>query len=116
MKSNKEKINSETFEVDEEVDNAESKDIIEAFLDNSAKVLHESFLGKKRQLINAMNGKSDIYEKLRQKSKALDMINMILSSNKELLKNDDLNYSNDLKLVFSQAKNDKNVFENISKR
>lgn len=108
--------NNDNLSLEEDKNNFESTNVTEAFFDNSSNSLHHSFLKNKRQLINALNGKSDIYEKLRQKSKALDMFNMILINNKCLIKKESLEFSEDLKNVFNQAKNDKTVFENISKR
>lgn len=97
-------------------DDAESKDFMEVFMDNKSDILHTDFLGKKRQLASAINGKGEEFESIRQKSKALEMINMIISSNKTLLKSEDLYHGDDLKRIFSQAKNNKELFENISKK
>ena len=106
-------------EIDYEVDiddNAEAKDIMDVFMDNSTKVLENDFLSSKKKLANANNGKSEIFELVRQKSKALDMINMILTNNKDLLKTEDFFFIDELKTIFNQGKNDKSLFESISKK
>ena len=50
------------------------------------------------------------------KGKAVEMINLILSNNKDLMKSEDIFMIDELKTLFNQSKNDKALFESISKK
>lgn len=97
-------------------DDAIPTDFINVLLDKSSDVLQDNFFENKKKLANAQNGKDAIYEKLRQKTKVLEMLNMVLTSNKDLMKTEDLFYGEDLHRLLSQSKNDKTIFESISKK
>lgn len=97
-------------------DDAIPTDFVNVLLDKSSDVLQDNFFENKKKLANAQNGKDVIYEKLRQKTKVIDMLNMVLTTNKDLLKTDDLFYGEDLHRLLLQSKNDKTIFENISKK
>jgi len=103
------------FEVDVE-DTAEPKDFIDVLTDDRTDILAKDFISEKKKLSSAINGRSEVFDLVRQKSKALEMINNILISNKEIMKSEDLYFVDELKIVFAQAKNDKQLFESVSKR
>ena len=94
----------------------QSKDLNDIFMENSTDILTDNFLQAKKKLLNATNGNSALFDKLRLKGKALDMINMILQSNKEMLKTDDVYFAPEIKILFESSKNDKTLFENTSKK
>ena len=103
------------FEVDVE-DTAEPKDFIDVLTDDRTDILAKDFISEKKKLSSAINGRSEVFDLVRQKSKALEMINNILINNKEIMKSEDLYFVDELKIVFAQAKNDKQLFESVSKR
>lgn len=117
-KRNKDKDNDEKEEEDNEIDNENliSTDFIEILNDNKSNILEDDFLSSKKKMANAITGKSEIFDLVRQKLKALEMISLVLLNNKKLLKEGDFFFLDDLRFVFNQSKNDKSLFEPISKR
>lgn len=112
--NNKEEGEGEDNEIDNE--NLISTDFIEILNDNKSNILEDDFLSSKKKMANAITGKSEIFDLVRQKLKALEMISLVLSNNKKLLKEGDFFFLDDLRFVFNQSKNDKSLFEPISKR
>ncbi len=103
------------FEVDVE-DTAEPKDFIDVLIDDRTNILANDFISEKKKMSSALNGRSEVFDLVRQKSKALEMISNILINNKDIIKSEDLYFVDELKIVFAQAKNDKQLFESVSKR
>lgn len=97
-------------------DNVESKDFLDIFMDNSTDMLTNNFLASKKKLVTLNSGRNLEFDKLRLKGKAVEMINMILSNNKELVKSEDVYMNDELKELFVRSKNDKSLFESISKK
>ena len=114
----KEKIQKQEVEDEDEVDkeNLISTDFIEILNDNKSNILEDDFFSAKKKLANSITGKSEIFDVVRQKLKALEMISLVMTNNKKLLKEEDFFFIDDLKFVFNQSKNDKSLFEPISKR
>jgi hypothetical protein len=61
-------------------------------------------------------GNSVLFDILKLKSRGLDMLILILQNNKNLTKNDDLDCLNTLEKIFKLAKNEKSLFESISRK
>lgn len=115
-KRNKDKEEEEGEDNKIDNENLISTDFIEILNDNKSNILEDDFLSSKKKMANAITGKSEIFDLVRQKLKALEMISLVLSNNKKLLKEGDFFFLDDLRFVFNQSKNDKSLFEPISKR
>ena len=61
-------------------------------------------------------GNSVLFDVLKLKSRGLDMLILILQNNKNLTKVDDLDCLNTLEKIFKLAKNEKSLFESISRK
>ena len=96
-------------------DNVESKDFLDIFMDNSTDVLTDNFLASKKKLATLNSGRNIEFDKLRLKGKAVEMINLVLNNNKELLSSEEVYLNDELRDLFNKSKNDKSLFESISK-
>lgn len=96
--------------------NLESIDFFDLLQDNTSNILTDNFLASKKKLSSANNGRSEAFDKIRLKGKAVEMINLIMTNNKDLIKTDDLYHADEIRSLFLQSKNDKSLFESISKK
>jgi hypothetical protein len=113
-KNTNNKLNTNELRDDDSDDGVETTDIMDIFKDNKGDFLRDNFLASKKKEAN--NGRSELADKIRMKGKAVEMINLILSNNKDLMKNEDIYMIDELKNLFNQSKNDKSLFESISKK
>ena len=94
----------------------EQKDIIDILFNNSASQFESQlFLSRKRALA-AENGQTEKSELLKTKLKALDMMILILSNNKKILKEKDLSCCEVLNNLLCISKKDKAYGEHIYSR
>lgn len=100
------------LEYDDEKDIHE-KEFLDILMDDSSNILIDSMISSKKKLLNAKNGKSEIFAKVKLKAKALDFLMMILKNNHNL-SNEDISLVDEYINIFNSSKNDKTVFEQIS--
>jgi hypothetical protein len=61
-------------------------------------------------------GNNVLFDILKLKSRGLDMLILVLQNNKSILKADDVFCISSLEKLFKLAKNDKSLFESISRK
>lgn len=96
--------------------NLESKDFMDILNDTSSNILTNNFLKSKKKLAQLNDGKSETFNELRLKGKALEMMNYILCNNNELILQEDLIELKNIKDLLNQSKTDKILFETTSKK
>jgi len=101
-------------EIDEDEGQVENKGIFDIFNDKDDDNFQYEILANKKKLQNqTKNTLSDI---LKVKMKALDMMILILTNNKNILKNDEILLLDELSLLMKNAKQEKEIFEPMMKR
>ena len=100
----------------DEEDNLETTDFIDAFMDTKTNILTDNFLASKKKVASLQNGRSGTFDKIRLKGKAVEMMSMIMSNNKQILKEENLYFAQEMKDLLNDSKNDKALFESTSKR
>ena len=91
----------------------ENKDLLNIFFDNSGSQFESQFFLSRKRMLNAENGQTESSELLKSKLKALDMMLLILSNNKNILKESDLSCCEVLNNLLSESKKDKAYGEHI---
>jgi hypothetical protein len=69
-----------------------------------------------KYIIITQKGNSQLFDILKLKSRALDMLILVLQNNKNVSKSDDIYCLSTLDKLFKLAKNEKSLFESISKK
>jgi len=113
-KTTKEILPDSEKEIDEDEGEVENKGIFDIFNDKDDDNFQYEILANKKKLQNqTKNTLSDI---LKVKMKALDMMILILTNNKNILKNDKILLLDELSLLMKNAKQEKEIFEPMMKR
>ena len=82
-------------------------DIINVFFDKSSSQFESQLFLSRKRMLNAENGQNELSELLKMKLKALDMMLLIFSNNKEIMNETDLSYCETLNNLLSISKTDK---------
>ena len=90
----------------------ENKDLL-VFFDNSGSQFESQFFLSRKRMLNAENGQNELSDLLKSKLKALDMMLLILTNNKNILKESDLSCCEVLNNLLSVSKKDKAYGEHI---
>ena len=85
----------------------ENKDLLNVFFSKSNSQFESQFYLSRKRALNAENGQSELSDLLKSKLKALDMMLLILSNNKNILKEADLSCCEVLNNLLSISKKDK---------
>ena len=91
----------------------ENKDLLNVFFDNSGSQFESQFFLSRKRMLNAENGQNELSDLLKSKLKALDMMLLILTNNKNILKETDLSCCEVLNNLLSVSKKDKTYGEHI---
>ena len=91
----------------------ENKDLLNVFFDNSGSQFESQFFLSRKRMLNAENGQNELSDLLKSKLKALDMMILILTNNKNILKESDLSCCEVLNNLLSVKKKDKAYGEHI---
>ena len=91
----------------------ENKDILNVFFDNSGSQFESQFFLSRKRMLNAENGQNELSDLLKSKLKALDMMLLLLTNNKNILKESDLSCCEVLNNLLSVSKKDKAYGEHI---
>ena len=91
----------------------ENKDLLNVFFDNSGAQFESQFFLSRKRLLNAENGQNELSDLIKSKLKALDMMLLILTNNKNILKESDLSCCEVLNNLLSVSKKDKAHGEHI---
>ena len=91
----------------------ENKDLLNVFFDNSGSQFESQFFLSRKRMLNAENGQNELSDLLKSKLKALDMMLLILTNNKSILKESDLSCCEVLNNLLSVSKKDKAYGEHI---
>ena len=91
----------------------ENKDLLNVFFDNSGSQFESQFFLSRKRMLNAENGQNELSDLLKSKLKALDMMLLILSNNKNILKESDLSCCEVLNNLINVSKKDKAYGEHI---
>ena len=91
----------------------ENKDLLNVFFDNSGSQFESQFFLSRKRMLNAENGQNELSDLLKSKLKALDMTILILTNNKNILKESDLSCCEVLNNLLSVSKKDKAYGEHI---
>ena len=67
-----------------------NEDLLNVFFDNSGSQFESQFYLSRKKMLNAENGQNELSELLKSKLKALDMMLLLLTNNKNILKEADL--------------------------
>ena len=108
-KQSKENLESKTKDEIE----IENKDLLNVFFDNSGSQFESQFFLSRKRMLNAENGQNELSDLLKSKLKALEMMLLILSNNKNILKESDLSCCEVLNNLLSVSKKDKAYGEHI---
>ena len=91
----------------------EQKDLLDVFFDKSTSQFESQLFLSRKRMLNAENGQNELSDLLKSKLKALDMMLLILSNNKNIIKESDLSCCEVLNNLLSISKNDKSYGEHI---
>ena len=91
----------------------ENKDLLNVFFDKSSSQFESQFFLSRKRVLSAENGQSELSDLLKSKLKALDMMLLILSNNKNILKEADLSCCEVMNNLLSLSKKDKVYGEQI---
>jgi len=91
-----------------------NKGVFDIFNDKDDDVFQFEILANKKKLQNQT--RSSLADILKVKMKALDMMTLILTNNKNILKTDELKIIDELSLLMKNAKQEKELFEPMMKR
>ena len=91
----------------------EQKDLLNVFFDKSTSQFESQLFLSRKRMLNAENGQNELSDLLKSKLKALDMMLLILSNNKNIIKESDLSCCEVLNNLLSISKNDKSYGEHI---
>ena len=91
----------------------ENEDLLNVFFDNSGNQFESQFYLSRKKMLNAENGQNELSDLLKSKLKALDMMLLLLTNNKNILKESDLSCCETLNNLLSMSKKDKTYGEQI---
>ena len=91
----------------------ENKDLLNVFFDNSGSQFESQLFLSRKRFLNAENGQNELSDLLKSKLKALDMMLLILTNNKNILKESDISCCEVLNNLLSLSKKDKTYGEHI---
>ena len=91
----------------------EQQDLLNVFFDKSSSQFESQLFLSRKKMLNAENGQNELSELLKSKLKALDMMLLILTNNKNILKESDLSCCEVLNNLLSISKKDKLYGEHI---
>ena len=91
----------------------ENEDLLNVFFDNSGSQFESQFYLSRKKMLNAENGQNELSDLLKSKLKALDMMLLLLTNNKNILKESDLSCCETLNNLLSISKKDKTYGEQI---
>ena len=91
----------------------ENKDLLNVFFDNSGSQFESQFFLSRKRMLNAENGQNELSDLLKSKLKALDMMLLLLTNNKNILKESGLSCCEVLNNLLSVSKKDKAYGEHI---
>ncbi len=103
----------ETTEDDEDT-GVINKGVFDIFNDKDDDNFQFQILANKKQLQNQT--KNTLADILKVKMKALDMMTLIMSNNKTILKTDEIQILDELALLMKTSKQEKEIFEPMMKR
>ena len=90
-----------------------NEDLLNVFFDNSGSQFESQFYLSRKKMLNAENGQNELSELLKSKLKALDMMLLLLTNNKNILKEADLSCCEVFNSLLSISKKDKLYSEHI---
>ena len=91
----------------------EQQDLLNVFFDKSSSQFESQLFLSRKKMLNAENGQNELSELLKSKLKALDMMLLILTNNKNILKESNLSCCEVLNNLLSISKKDKLYGEHI---
>ena len=91
----------------------ENEDLLNVFFDNSGSQFESQFYLSRKKMLNAENGQNELSDLLKSKLKALDMMLLLITNNKNILKESDLSCCETLNNLLSLSKKDKTYGEHI---
>ena len=91
----------------------ENEDLLNVFFDNSGSQFESQFYLSRKKMLNAENGQNELSDLLKSKLKALDMMLLLITNNKNILKESDLSCCETLNNLLSISKKDKTYGEHI---
>ena len=91
----------------------EHKDLLNVFFDKSSSQFESQLFLSRKKMLNAENGQTELSELLKSKLKALDMMLLILTNNKNIIKESDLSCCEVLNNLLCISKKDKSYGEHI---
>ena len=91
----------------------ENEDLLNVFFDHTGSQFESQFYLSRKKMLNAENGQNELSDLLKSKLKALDMMLLLLTNNKSILKESDLSCCETLNNLLSVSKKDKIYGEQI---
>ena len=91
----------------------ENEDLLNVFFDNTGSQFESQFYLSRKKMLSAENGQNELSDLLKSKLKALDMMLLLLTNNKNILKESDLSCCETLNNLLSISKKDKTYGEQI---
>ena len=89
MSSDKKSKEDSKKKINNEIE-IENKDLLNVFFDNSGNQFESNFYLSRKRVLNAENGQNELSDLLKSKLKALDMMLLILTNNKNILNESEL--------------------------
>ena len=112
MSSDKKSKEDSKKKINNEIE-IENKDLLNVFFDNSGNQFESNFYLSRKRVLNAENGQNELSDLLKSKLKALDMMLLILTNNKNILNESELSCCEVLNNLLSLSKKDKVYGEQI---
>ena len=91
----------------------ENEDLLNVFFDNTGSQFESQFYLSRKKMLSAENGQNELSDLLKSKLKALDMMLLLLTNNKNILKESELSCCETLNNLLSMSKKDKTYGEQI---
>ena len=91
----------------------ENEDLLNVFFDNTGSQFESQFYLSRKKMLSAENGQNELSDLLKSKLKALDMMLLLITNNKNILKESDLSCCETLNNLLSISKKDKTYGEHI---
>ena len=83
----------------------ENEDLLNVFFDNTGSQFESQFYLSRKKMLSAENGQNELSDLLKSKLKALDMMLLLLTNNKNILKESDLSCCETLNNLLSISLN-----------
>ena len=112
MSSDKKSKEDSKKKINNEIE-IENKDLLNVFFDNSGNQFESNFYLSRKRVLNAENGQNELSDLLKSKLKALDMMLLILTNNKNILNESELSCCEVLNNLLCLSKKDKVYGEQI---